>query len=571
VSDSTILTTAEAKEMLCLLYALETHVIGKINQAMIAGIAGFSIATLEDIDEESLVERFRYWHSMWVEKGIYVALQSVFACFDITNRLLQSSSDDGERKLSNYIQLAEILHQTESRLKCRPAELVNWLHKATEGKREEGDEYEQRIESDAEAVQIITIHKSKGLEFNIVMAPFLELEHTFKKNYLYSFRNDTGEFFFGKSESLTDDEKQWIETQQEQENRRLLYVALTRAKYKCYLFTKKADTATGTLGYFIDELASYPSTMIETTDVLPDIPVNYRYNSAATQLARFEQANSFVLKDKNWQKLSYSFLNYDPGMSKVSEPPKINTASDDAYDQFIFHQLRKGAFTGNLVHHLMEHIDFSQPAYWSNTVSKSLQRMAPGLEATHSDGLKQMTEELSELELRGGDHSWQLKQLTPARRLTELEFNFPVQEFMTRELMSLSSSDTPFHLKDGQEWQGLMNGKIDFIGYQEGRYYIVDWKTNHLGYQIDDYGAAAVQEAMSNNNYHLQYFIYLSALYKFLQQRLPDFDYDQHIGGVYYLFVRGIRRKGEQGIFYRRPSHEELLAFMRVLGKSMHL
>jgi exodeoxyribonuclease V beta subunit len=182
-----------------------------------------------------------------------------------------------------------------------------------------------------------------------------------------------------------------------------------------------------------------------------------------------------------------------------------------------------------------------------------------------------MTEELSELELRGGDHSWQLKQLTPARRLTELEFNFPVQEFMTRELMSLSSSDTPFHLKDGQEWQGLMNGKIDFIGYQEGRYYIVDWKTNHLGYQIDDYGAAAVQEAMSNNNYHLQYFIYLSALYKFLQQRLPDFDYDQHIGGVYYLFVRGIRRKGEQGIFYRRPSHEELLAFMRVLGKSMHL
>jgi exodeoxyribonuclease V beta subunit len=567
VSDSTILTTAEAKEMLCLLYALETHVIGKINQAMIAGIAGFSIATLEDIDEESLVERFRYWHSMWVEKGIYVALQSVFACFDITNRLLQSSSDDGERKLSNYIQLAEILHQTESRLNCRPAELVNWLQKATEGKREEGDEYEQRIESDAEAVQIITIHKSKGLEFNIVMAPFLELEHTFKKNYLYSFRNDTGEFFFGKTESLTDDEKQWIETQQEQENRRLLYVALTRAKYKCYLFTKKADTATGTLGYFIDELASYPSTMIETTDVLPDIPVNYRYNSAATQLARFEQANSFVLKDKNWQKLSYSFLNYDPGMSKVSEPPKINTASDDAYDQFIFHQLRKGAFTGNLVHHLMEHIDFSQPAYWSNTVSKSLQRMAPGLEATHSEGLKQMTEKLSELELRGGDHSWQLKQLSPASRLTELEFNFPVQEFMTRELMSLSSSDTPFHLKDGQEWQGLMNGKIDFIGYQEGRYYIVDWKTNHLGYQIDDYGAAAVQEAMSNNNYHLQYFIYLSALYKFLQQRLPDFDYDQHIGGVYYLFVRGIRRKGEQGIFYRRPSEEELLAFMRVLGK----
>lgn len=567
MSNDSILSSPEAKEMFSLLTAMETHVIGKINQAVITPIAGYSIADMEELDEEALVEKFRSWYAVWIAKGVYVALQSVFACFDITSRLLQSASDNGERKLSNYIQLAEILHQTESRLKLRPAELINWLQKATEGKREEGDEYEQRIESDAEAVQIITIHKSKGLEFNIVLAPFLELENKFKENRLYAFRDNTGEFFFGKTESLNDDERRLIDLQQEQENRRLLYVALTRAKYKCYLFTKMPDRAEGTLGYFIDELAKFPSALIETTDVLPDIPVNYRYNSSATQLANFNQANSFVLKDKNWQKLSYSFLNYEPGSSKASESPRANTSGDDAYDQFIFHQLRKGAFTGNLVHYLMEHVDFSNPAQWTTMVSRSLQRIAPGLEATHTEGLKQMTEELSELELKAGGQSWQLKQLTPASRLTELEFNFPVQEFMTRELMSLSTGDTPFHLKDGQEWQGLMNGKIDFIGYHEGMYYIVDWKTNHLGYQTDDYGAAAVQEAMSNNNYHLQYFIYLSALYKFLQQRLPDFEYDKHIGGVYYLFVRGIRRKGEQGIFYRRPSQEELLAFMGVLGK----
>ncbi|MFM7358717.1 MAG: UvrD-helicase domain-containing protein [Sediminibacterium sp.] len=567
LSDTGILSTDEATEILFLLTAMESHKIGKINQAVTSPIAGYSIPDLEGLDEEALVEKFRYWHSLWIAKGIYVALQSVFACFDTTTRLLQSASDDGERKLSNYIQLAEILHQTENRLKFRPTELVNWLQKATEGKREEGDEYEQRIESDAEAVQIITIHKSKGLEFNIVMAPYLELKHEFKKDKLYSFRDAAGKFFFGKSESLNDDERQLIEIQQEQENRRLLYVALTRAKYKCYLFTETADGANGTLGVFIDALVNNASVLIETTDTLPDVPVNFLYNSTATQLASFSQANSFVLKDKNWQKLSYSFLNYEPGSSKFSESSRSNTSGDDAYDQFIFHQLRKGAFSGNLVHYLMEHVDFSNPAQWTTMVSRSLQRMAPGLEATHTEGLKQMTEELSELELKAGNLSWQLKQITPVNRLTELEFNFPVQEFMTRELMSLSTSDTPFHLKDGQEWQGLMNGKIDFIGYHEGRYYIVDWKTNHLGYQTDDYGAAALQEAMSNNNYHLQYFIYLSALYKFLQQRLPGFDYEQHIGGVYYLFVRGIRRKGEQGIFYRRPSQEELLAFMRVLGQ----
>jgi exodeoxyribonuclease V beta subunit len=567
VSDSNILTTSEAKEMLSLMFALETHVIGKINQAMITGIAGYDLASLEEIDEESLVERFRYWHSMWVEKGIYVALQSVFACFDITGLLLESSADDGERKLSNYIQLAEILHQTESRLKCRPAELVNWLHKATEGKREEGNEYEQRIESDAEAVQIITIHKSKGLEFNIVMAPYLEMEHQFKADKLYSFRNDAGEFFFGKPDSLRDNERTWIEIQNEQENRRLLYVALTRAKYKCYLFTKMPDNSSGTLEDFIEALANTPSPLIETIDTLPDVPINFTYRSAATQLASFQQADSFVLKDTNWQKLSYSFLNYDPGISKVIDPQKTNTTSDDSYDQFIFQQLRKGAFTGNLVHHLMEHIDFSQPAYWSNTVSKSLQRMAPGLEATHTEGLVKMVDEISAMPLRAGNQVLELKNLLAANRLTELEFNFPVREFMTDELAALSAPDHPFHLKQGQEWQGLMNGKIDFIGCFDGRFYIIDWKTNHLGYRTSDYDAAAVQEAMSDNNYHLQYYIYLSALYKFLQIRLPGFNYEQHVGGVFYLFVRGMRRDNDHGVFYRRPQEAELLSFMELISR----
>jgi exodeoxyribonuclease V beta subunit len=112
-----------------------------------------------------------------------------------------------------------------------------------------------------------------------------------------------------------------------------------------------------------------------------------------------------------------------------------------------------------------------------------------------------------------------------------------------------------------------MNGKIDFIGCFEGRYYIVDWKTNHLGYQISDYDAAAVQEAMSDNNYHLQYYIYLSALYKFLQIRLSGFNYEQHVGGVFYLFVRGMRRDSDHGVFYRRPQEAELRSFMELISR----
>jgi exodeoxyribonuclease V beta subunit len=150
--------------------------------------------------------------------------------------------------------------------------------------------------------------------------------------------------------------------------------------------------------------------------------------------------------------------------------------------------------------------------------------------------------------------------------IAELEFNFPVHEFQTRQLMELSTPDTPFHLQKGKSWQGLMNGKIDFIGKQGEKFYLIDWKSNHLGYEAASYNEPALQEAMDANNYHLQYYIYLVALYKYLQSRISDFEYDRHVGGVFYLFVRGIRSGASQGIFYRKPSHEQLLRFMNILS-----
>jgi exodeoxyribonuclease V beta subunit len=251
-----------------------------------------------------------------------------------------------------------------------------------------------------------------------------------------------------------------------------------------------------------------------------------------------------------------------------TRPPSTEseTASPKSvYDQFIYYQLRKGAFTGNLIHYLLEHIDFTQPESWSFTINKALQRMSPGLEETHGEGLYQLVEQLCSLELTAGNYTFTLPQISRTHQMAELEFNFPVHEFQTRQLMELSIPDTPFHLQKGQSWQGLMNGKIDFIGKQGEQFYLIDWKSNHLGYYAESYNQSALLEAMDANNYHLQYYIYLVALYKYLQSRLPDFDYDRHIGGVFYLFVRGIRSGASQGIFYRKPSHEQLLQFMQIL------
>lgn len=560
-----ILKRPEANVLLNWLIAIESVTLSHINRALLTNITGYAISQLGELEEEALIERFREWNTSWKQKGVYVTLQSVFACFQLTNRLLQPNEESGERLLSNYIQLAEILHQTETRLQYRPAELISWLQKAAEGDKMNGDEFLQRIESDADAIQIITIHKSKGLEYNIVMAPFLELLPDLKPTKMTAYRDANGDFFYGNPVSFTDDQRQLVEIQNEQENRRLVYVSLTRARYKCYLFTNKPAECTGTLAAFFSAVTKNPSPFIKEVTELPQIADNFCYQATARPQARFEQAPNFRLKNTNWEKLSYSYLNPDHGV-RASSAGSESAASKNAYDQFIFYQLRKGAFTGNLIHYLLEHIDFTQPASWSFTINKALQRMSPGLEETHGEGLYQMIEQLCALALTAENHTFTLPQISRNLQMAELEFNFPVHEFQTRQLMELSTPNTPFHLQKGQSWQGLMNGKIDFIGKQGEQFYLIDWKSNHLGYETECYNETALLEAMDANNYHLQYYIYLVALYKYLQSRLPDFDYDRHIGGVLYLFVRGIRSGASQGIFYRKPTHEQLLQFMNILS-----
>ena len=561
-----VLEKAESQVLLTWLAAIESMKLSDINRAMLSNISGYRLTELSELDQDALVERFREWHTSWNTNGIYVTLQSVFTCFELTRRLLQPDFENGERILSNFIQLTEILHQTETRLQYRPADLISWLKKATEGNSMNGDEYLQRIESDENAVEIVTIHKSKGLEYNIVLAPYLELSAGISEKGITAFRDDTGAFLFGNDATFTDSQVTLITNQLEQENRRLVYVALTRARYKCCIFTKKSNDCSGTLAYFHDAISSQPNPFIDKVTSLPDIQPNFIYQTSARQLAQYSTANNFLLKDTNWQKISYSYLNPDHGVRSM-QTDNAGSGSKSAFDQFIFYQLRKGAFTGNLVHYLLEHINFSNPDSWANTIQHALRRMSPGLEDTHAGGLYELVHQLSNLSLPNGSETISLPQIHRNHQIAELEFNFPVGEFHTQQLADLSTQDTPFHLQKGK-WQGLMNGKIDFIGMLDDKFYIIDWKSNHLGNQISDYSTVGLQEAMDSNNYHLQYYIYLCALYKFLTLRLPNFDYDTHIGGVYYLFIRGIRSDSNTGIFFRKPTKEQLIAFMQIMDKA---
>ncbi len=112
--------------------------------------------------------------------------------------------------------------------------------------------------------------------------------------------------------------------------------------------------------------------------------------------------------------------------------------------------------------------------------------------------------------------------------------------------------------------RGMLLGFIDLIFEHDGRYYIVDWKSNHLGNAPSDYGPAALKHEMEENFYPLQYLLYTVALDNYLRLRVPNYDYDRHFGGIFYLFLRGVDGTGH-GVFADRPPKEFITELAAVL------
>jgi len=111
-----------------------------------------------------------------------------------------------------------------------------------------------------------------------------------------------------------------------------------------------------------------------------------------------------------------------------------------------------------------------------------------------------------------------------------------------------------------------MKGFIDLVFEHNGKYYVVDYKSNHLGNSEVAYQAESLNEAMVAHDYPLQYLIYSLALHRYLKLRIADYTPEQHLGGVYYLFIRGMHAEwGQSGVFYDKLDSTLLEQFDRYL------
>jgi exodeoxyribonuclease V beta subunit len=232
-----------------------------------------------------------------------------------------------------------------------------------------------------------------------------------------------------------------------------------------------------------------------------------------------------------------------------------------------------GARAGETLHAMFERADFADASAWPEVIEHALRfkpAQASGDSASWATMAQRLLADVTSTQLPSGHR---LAEIPSARRLVELEFSLPAAGLDARALTAtLRRHGYPVDALAFGRLEGYLRGFIDLVYEHQGRFYVLDWKSNHLGFRVEDYAAAKVAEAMAQQGYHLQYLLYTVALHRYLRQRLRDYDYERHVGGVSYLFVRGVRPSWKNtdgsaaGVYFHRPTLQAIEELDALLG-----
>ena len=553
ITDAKVLQSNEANELLYVLQAIMENTSANINRALLTSFTGYNTGDVLSVDSEKTALLFKNYKNDWEENGIYTALKTFINDFSMYKNLLERNTENGERIITNLYQLIELLFKTQSIKNLSPLELIDWLKRGIEKDDAEGDELEQRIDTDEEAVRIVTIHSSKGLQYPIVLAPSLDLLTKSKHEECFFRDEETSEYISALKGQLDEKQTEVYTRQIEQENRRLIYVAITRAIYKCFIYKntnsrEPFNYANSSLSFFTKECAESSLITLTNPEFNPEILQYSPGNGPAIQ--HLKPTVIFDLLQKNWNRMSYTML-----ASHLERPSRRPfRGSKDAYDNFIFNQLTRGNISGNLLHFIFENLNFSDDSKWAVIIERAIKRFAPGQKEVYEMYLPEIVAHVLNADMQTGNDNFNLANINFEKRLHELEFDFPVSLFNPSLLSEFTDENISINIKSFGEMEGMMNGKIDLLFENENKYYVLDWKSTYLGDTLKDYGAQSLALAMNENNYHLQYLIYTVAVKKYLESRLPAFDYEKDFGGVFYCFVRGMRHESNNGVFWSKPA-----------------
>lgn len=552
---------------------------GLVSAALCTAVFNFNAEKLNEADEnEAVILKWQAFFSeckfIWESKGFTSMIMGLFHTQDT---FLSSRFILDERALTNYYHLADLISQYSLSHSVTPFFLLQWFDRQLNPTLRQSEKDELRLESEKEAVSIITIHKSKGLEYPIVYLPYLwETQQTKSEAYaLYHDPSNKNELTltFSPQENSTAKERQLLENNSEQ--MRLLYVALTRASAMCRIiwggFAGVCDSALGRLIHHgnlkkdseiiaqIESISGASNQCIEFHVYGASSTGSYRIfqteqikNLSAMPLGRSIQprwkVSSFSAITQAAHALGYE--KSDPGI-----PAKGN--------EITLAQFPKGADVGEYFHSIFETIDFTSHEKVINKIIEDVSISFGISDHRMIDLARKSVHQILKTKL--GKKLFCLKDIKPTQRFNELEFTFSVKKFKMEIITRAFGRSHEKYKTNGylnhlfrltsRDFKGFVKGFIDLVFRHEGKWYIVDYKTNYLGESYDLYTEKSLFSAMSEHHYFLQYHLYLVALYRFLRYRLNDFNYDQDFGGILYLFIRGMHPDfgGKYGVFFDRP------------------
>lgn len=556
------------------LLALDWHQLDRLNQ--------------DELHWEEQVEKFRGWRLQWRRQGVLPMLRHLLHDFGVPRRLLAAGD---ERQLTDLLHLAELLQQASALLEGEHA-LLRYLAEQRQEEIAAADNRQLRLESDADLLKVVTVHKSKGLEYPLVFVPFPCACRPVKPDTLpLQWHDDEGRLQL----SLRPDDAMVARADRERlgEDLRKLYVAMTRARFATWIAVAPTrDFERSGIGYLLAGGQPVAAGMLEGvlrsaldgSDAIAIVPApeatqdRYRAAGGLPQLAAeplLAQAHR-----ERWWIASYSRLRMAAERAPESaeeetylEAAAEEPSADPPASTGTLHGFPRGASAGTFLHGLLEWAGrqgFGAAAAAPHERAMMLaRRCRPQLWTPHQAALVDWLASWLDAPLDLGRLTPGVSTVAPRDlRAIQVEMEFWLgasavdAQALDAAVCAHTLEGAPRQRLAPQQLNGMLKGYMDLVFEHEGRYYVADYKSNWLGHDDAAYTVAAMRAEVLHHRYELQYSLYLFALHRLLRARIPDYDYERHVGGAVYVFLRG-HAAPSQGLHLERPP----LALMEALDR----
>ena len=553
-----------------------------LRAALLTRLWGFDLAALAALEAHSprwaeVSDTLQRLRGTWRARGVLALVQQLAT--DAAPRLL--AGPGGERELTDLRHLGELLQQRSER-GGGARELLAWLgeQRRGEGDADSGDERQPRLETDAARVRLMTLHRSKGLEFPVVFLPMMWANEGPSLSAPYLVPLAQG----GRRAGFDETARRIAREEGQDERFRTLYVALTRAIHACHVYAlpperpsgnsprPKADPERAPLDAMLARLladgAQHTLPNVAWSDAGWPLAFTRLPAEAATPFERIALAEPVAAPLR--QRLSFSTLISGLRQAATEEAPADDEplaldepaqppADEAPHPELLALANVRGTAFGNALHAAFEHRRQDRPMVEQHGLLRRELRESgvrardAKLETVVAPLARRMDGALAAELLPG----LRLGDVAAADQRAEMAFHFALDAARLSRLRAAAAEHGDAGLVPplaAEQLRGLMTGKIDLVFEHAGVFHVLDYKGNWLGERLGDYRGASLRAAMDHSHYRLQALVYTVAVHRYLRQRLADYSPERHLGEFIYLFVRAAGLVPGVGVYAERFS-----------------